>query len=96
MKVFNRVILLLALVVAPLALAPRAAQAQTGGPYDLTWNTQDSGGIGVSQGGAYELGGTIGQSDASVSHTGGQYDLRGGFWQFRLYRAYVPRVVKLN
>jgi len=96
MKVLSRVILLLALLVAPLALAPGAAQAQTGGGYDLTWNTQDGGGIVVSKGGAYELGGTIGQSDASVSHTGGQYDLRGGFWLFPLYRADVPRVVKLN
>ncbi len=96
MKVLHRTILLLALLVAPLAIAPGAALAQTGGGYDLTWNTQDGGGIVVSKGGAYELGGTIGQADASVTHSGGGYELRGGFWQFPLYRAYVPRVVKLN
>jgi hypothetical protein len=96
MKVFHRTILLLALLAAPLAAAPGMATAQTGGGYDLTWNTQDGGGIGISKGGAYELGGTIGQPDASAAHTAGGYELRGGFWQFRLYRAYVPRVVKLN
>jgi len=52
--------------------------AQTGGGYDLTWNSIDSGG-GTSSGGNYLLSGTIGQSDAGLA-TGGFYSLRSGFW----------------
>lgn len=54
------------------------ATAQTGGPYDLTWNTIDAGG-GQSSGGQYTLSGTIGQPDAGQS-SGGAYTLGGGFW----------------
>lgn len=54
------------------------AQAQTGGGYDLTWNTFDGGG-GTVAGGAYTLDGTIGQADAG-SLSGGGYTLNGGLW----------------
>ncbi len=54
-------------------------RAQSGGGYDLTWNTVDGGG-GMSSGGAYSLGGTAGQPDAG-SLNGGSYTLAGGFWQ---------------
>jgi len=53
-------------------------QAQSGGGYDLTWTTIDSGG-GASSGGVYSLGGTIGQPDARAM-AGGAYALAGGFW----------------
>lgn len=57
------------LLVSPLT-------AQSGGPYDLSWNTIDGGG-GVSSGGQYELVGTIGQPDAGEMF-GGDYELYGG------------------
>ena len=81
------VILLAALVIALLAIAGGVAWAQTGGPYDLSWNTIDGGGATFSSGGtgvAYEVGGTIGQADAGTMSGGsGVYGLDGGFW----YRA---------
>jgi hypothetical protein len=55
-----------------------SASAQSGGSYDLTWNTIDNGG-GTSNGGAYTLSGSIGQPDAGVIG-GGTYTLGGGFW----------------
>lgn len=55
------------------------SHAQTGGPYDLTWNTTDGGGSTSANGGAYNLGGTVGQHDAGAS-SGGAYSLTGGFW----------------
>lgn len=57
-----------------------AASAQ---PYDLSWHTVDAGGATFSTGGAFELGGTIGQHDAgptSGEMTGGAFSLVGGFW----------------
>jgi hypothetical protein len=52
--------------------------AQTGGDYDLSWNTVESGG-GASTGGIYSLNGTTGQPDAGVM-SGGDFSLSGGFW----------------
>lgn len=57
----------------------RPANAQSGGGYDLTWNTFDGGGAMFSTGGNYSLGGTIGQADAGTM-SGGSYILSGGFW----------------
>ncbi len=63
-------------LLAAVALAP-AALAQ----YDLSWYTIAGGGATFSTGGTYELGGTIGQSDANqVAMTGGTFNLVGGFW----------------
>jgi hypothetical protein len=70
--------LLLGLLAGLLAQTPRAS-SQTGGAYDLSWNTVDGGGITFAQGGVYSLGGTIGAADAGVQ-SGGQYSLGGGFW----------------
>lgn len=39
-----------------------------------------SGGGGSSSGGAYQVSGTIGQADAGVAMSGGNYSLTGGFW----------------
>lgn len=55
------------------------AMAQSGGSYDLTWNTMDNGG-GTSTGGTYLMRGTVGQSDAG-DMSGGTYRLQGGFWR---------------
>lgn len=64
---------LLALLVTSFALA------QSGGVYNLEWNTFDGGGATFSTGGTYSLGGTAGQPEAG-SMTGGAYALNGGFW----------------
>ena len=55
-----------------------SAYSQTGGSYDLSWNTIDGGG-GVSRGGQYIIVGTFGQPDAAFSKGGG-YEVLGGFW----------------
>src|SRR5262245_12842301 len=54
--------------------------AAFGQNYDLSWNTIDGGGATFSTGGAYSLGGTIGQPDAGAAMTGGSFTLVGGFW----------------
>jgi len=51
----------LAALLALFLLAGAAVHAQTGGGYDLTWNTLDGGGATFSAGGDYQLGGTLGQ-----------------------------------
>jgi hypothetical protein len=62
-----------------LALGVVAVHAQSGGGYDLKWNTVDDGGVTASSGGNYALGGTAGQADAAA-WSGGGYTLAGGFW----------------
>ena len=72
------------------------ALAQSGGDYDLTWSTVDGGGWTFSSGGAYSLGGTVGQPDAGVLE-GGDYTLVGGFWGGALavrYRVYLPLLMR--
>lgn len=64
---------------APLLLCAVSGAAQTGGPYDLHWNTIDGGGTTNATGGAYVLSATIGQPDAGTL-SGGSYVLSGGFW----------------
>jgi hypothetical protein len=72
--------LLLVLPLSPRLLA-ELAQAQSGGPYNLTWSTSDGGGAMFSAGGSYSLGGTIAQPDAGAALSGGTYTVVGGFWQ---------------
>ncbi|MBN2447178.1 MAG: hypothetical protein JXO22_10645 [Phycisphaerae bacterium] len=51
------------------------------GSYEIDWWTIDGGGETTSAGGDYTLSGTIGQADAhTIAMTGGNYELRGGFW----------------
>ena len=72
----------LALIVAALLLIAASttrSEAQTGGAYDLSWNSIDGGGVTFATGGVYSLGGTSGQPDAGLL-TGGSYALLGGFW----------------
>jgi len=60
--------------------------------YDLSWNTIDGGGGTFSTGGAFSLGGTIGQPDAGPipsGMSGGSFDLLGGFWPVTLV-CYCP------
>ncbi len=69
----------LACTLTVLLLAAPRASSQSGGAYDLTWNTIDGGGTTFAIGSDYELGGTIGEADAGVM-SGGAYVLGGGFW----------------
>jgi hypothetical protein len=56
------------------------SHAQTGGGFDLSWNTIDGGGANCS-GGEFVVTGTIGQSDAqpAPSMSGGPFEISGGF-----------------
>jgi hypothetical protein len=86
----------LLLPAALLSLLASVALAQSGGGYDLTWNTIDGGGYTFSTGGGYALGGTAGQADAGVL-SGGGYTLAGGFWPSGAaaqYRVYLPLVLR--
>jgi hypothetical protein len=73
MMKFTNLTIFAALVLLALPLAASAA-------YDLSWYTVDGGGAMSSAGGTYELSGTIGQPDAGVPLTGGNFSLTGGFW----------------
>ena len=83
------------LVIGTQAWA-RTTVAQSGGPYDLSWNTLNTG-VTFSSGGPYVLGGTGGQADAGLL-TGGDYTLDGGFWSGGAlagnYRVYLPLVLR--
>ena len=95
MKARSRFIaMLLALVVALIA---STALAQSAGVYFLSWNTMDGGGATFNVGGAYSLGGTIGQADAGTLN-GGSYSLAGGFWGSALpqSRLYLPLALRSN
>jgi hypothetical protein len=83
------------LLAALLSLLASVTLAQSGGGYDLTWNTVDGGGATWSEGGGYALGGTIGQPDAGTL-TGGGYTLAGGFWGggAARYGVYLPLVLR--
>lgn len=67
-------------VVLTLTLGSTLASAQVGGPFDLSWHSIDGGGVMYATGGAFALGGTLGQADASEPLTGGAFSLSGGFW----------------
>ena len=54
------------------------AKAQSGDGFEITTYTIDDGGR-YSTGDGIWLGGTIGQLDSGV-HTGGAFELSGGFW----------------
>ena|ERR1041384_2280495 len=71
--------LLRAFTVLCITFFAHALLAQSGGNYDLSWN-KIAGGGGVSTGGVYTVSGTIGQPDAGVPMSGGNYSITGGFW----------------
>jgi hypothetical protein len=90
--------ILLALAALLLLVSVPGALAQSGGEYDLTWNTVDGGGVTALTVGAYTLSGTAGQPDAAV-WSGGAYTLAGGFWRAPGaagggYSIYLPLVLR--
>ena len=64
--------LLLSTIISQLS----TAYAQS---YSIDWYRVACGG-GMSTGGVYSVSGTIGQPDAGVAMSGGNYTLQGGFW----------------
>jgi hypothetical protein len=91
-------LILLAMFVLGIALTLGHAttSAQTGGAYELTWSSIDGGGAMFSIGGAYSLGGMIGQADAGAM-SGGSYALAGGFWfggTSSFTNLYLPIILK--
>ncbi len=66
-----------ALILGVALLAPVYGQA-SGGLFTLSAHTLSAGG-GRATGGIYTLEGSIGQHDASNLHTGGAFELTGGF-----------------
>jgi len=64
------------LILTTLSFGASELNAQV---YSIPWWTIDSGG-GYSDGGNFELEGTIGQYDAGTTMTGGNFALTGGFW----------------
>ncbi len=97
MKKFKSILALFALLLLLSAALPSLApnvEAQSGGGYDLTWYTIDSGGAQNLQSGSYTLSGTIGQVDAG-SQSGGSYALKGGYWvELFGYRLELPLILK--
>ena len=76
------IIIMIVSIHIAAAAAFTAANSDTDGGFDLSWNTVDGGG-GESSGGAFTLAGTIGQADAPGSGaplTGGGFEVIGGFW----------------
>ena len=67
-------------LAAVLMMCFSHAFAQSGGGFVLSWWTIDGGGITFATGGTFDLGGTVGQPDASSALTGGAFSLTGGFW----------------
>jgi hypothetical protein len=66
--------LILSCLLAYASGLPALAQS-----YSINWY-KIAGGGGTSTNGPYSLSGTIGQPDASLAMTGGNYSLTGGFW----------------
>lgn len=91
---FTFILLLLLATIALFGWTIVTASAQSGGTYDLTWNSIDGGGAMFSVGGTYSLGGTIGQADAGTM-SGGGYTLNGGFWVDLFgYRLNLPLIMR--
>ncbi len=61
------------------AITTGIALGQSGGGFEIDRSTASDAGGGLSQGGDFELHGTIGQADAG-NHAGGDFTLTGGFW----------------
>ncbi|HEY3763185.1 MAG TPA: hypothetical protein VGN23_15675 [Verrucomicrobiae bacterium] len=72
LQTMQKVALLAALILA----CSFSAVAQS---YSIDWY-KISGGGGASTNGAYSLTGTIGQPDAGMTMSGGNYSVTGGFW----------------
>ena len=82
MKTAKWIVILITISLGALVGISSLVYAQENG-LNIPWWTADGGG-GLSSGGDYMLGGTIGQPDAGPDLTGGDFRLVGGFWAMRL------------
>jgi hypothetical protein len=89
-------LLIVSVVGLALLFGAAGSQAQSGGGYDLTWNTIDNGG-GVNNNSGYTLDGTLGQPEAGQALSSAGYTLTGGFWFSAgvQQRIYLPLVLKM-
>lgn len=72
-------VFLTALAVALLSAAPLVLAQSSGGDFAIT-RSVIAGGGGDSSGGLFRLRGTVGQSVAGDTASGGEFAVRGGFW----------------
>jgi hypothetical protein len=80
----KRRIIFVTLVIIAFALVALSGNttpvsAKPADAYTIDWYTIDGGGATFSTGGAFELGGTVGQHDAGAQ-SGGTFSLASGFW----------------
>ncbi|MHB0879220.1 MAG: hypothetical protein ACYC5O_24545 [Anaerolineae bacterium] len=78
MRYRMRLLTVVFVLAAVLVLAGGVAAAQSGGPYDLSWNCAGCSG-GAAGGGTYVLFGSVGQPAAGTVMIGGSYAMVGGF-----------------
>lgn len=80
-----------AFVLLLVCLLALSVSAQSGGTYEITSAVVTNGG-GQSGGANFEVNGSNGQSFAGAVSSGGQFGVRGGFWQafFAPTAALVP------
>lgn len=71
LKLILFLLILLVMIVIPVV-------AQSGGDYDLTWNTVDNSGGIISTGSTFTMTGSIGQPEAGFA-SGGSFTFSGGF-----------------
>ena len=76
MKKYTLIILLVLVLLIALLAVSGSVLAQTGGEYDLSWNTLSSGG--ATGGGAYAMDSAIGQPFAGETN-GSPYELCAGY-----------------
>jgi len=74
----NRFRVAIILTLAMLLLMTAMVLAQSGGDFSLSQWTINNGG-GESSGGSFAVSATLGQPDAGVLMSGGQFGLQGGF-----------------
>jgi hypothetical protein len=87
---WTRRVLVPVLLGLALGVTALAAAGYIPGSYAINWWTVDAGG-GLSAGGLYTVNGTAGQLDAGM-HSGGSYQLTGGFWggAYQPFFTYLP------
>ncbi len=88
----RRMLLSTSIALWLLATLVGGALAQSGGDYDLTWNTADSGSYALS-GGGYTLENTVGQAEAGAL-SASSYALSSGFRLGGEHRVYLPLVLR--
>jgi hypothetical protein len=83
---------ILCAVLGSIMQAAPTAFSQTGGAFDLSWSSVDSGG-GIVEGASFRLAGIVGQPDPGVAAHGAGFVFSGGFLQDGTY---FPVPVRLS